>query len=68
MGAGYATEAGRAATEWAWSVLGAERLISLIHPDNDRSVRVAERLGLGRLRDDVLAGTPVVVFGLERPR
>jgi hypothetical protein len=31
-------------------------------------VRVAERLGLGRLRDDVLAGTPVVVFGLERPR
>ena len=67
-GAGYATEAGRAAMEWAWSVLGAERLISLIHPDNDRSVRVAERLGLGRLRDDVLAGTPVVVFGLERPR
>jgi RimJ/RimL family protein N-acetyltransferase len=54
--------------EWAWSTLGAERLISLIHPDNDRSVRVAERLGLGRLRDDVLAGTPVVVFGLERPR
>jgi RimJ/RimL family protein N-acetyltransferase len=66
-GHGYATEAGRAAMEWAWSVLGTPRLISLIHPDNTRSVRVAERLGLRFLRDDTLAGGPVAVFGIERP-
>jgi RimJ/RimL family protein N-acetyltransferase len=40
-GHGYATEAALAARDW----LGAERLISLIHPDNVRSQRVAEKLG-----------------------
>ena len=29
----------------AWAELGLQRLISLIHPDNMRSLRVAERLG-----------------------
>ena len=66
-GQGYATEAGRAAMEWAWSVLGAPRLISLIHPENARSRRVAERLGFELLREDTLAGGPVAVFGIERP-
>jgi hypothetical protein len=35
-------------------------------PGNARSVRVAERLGLTPLRDDVLLGDPVVVYGLDR--
>jgi RimJ/RimL family protein N-acetyltransferase len=66
-GHGYATEAAGAAIEWAWTVLNADRLISLIHPENTRSMRVAERLGLRPLRADVLAGRPVVVCGMERP-
>lgn len=40
-GRGYATEAARAALAW----LGPKRVISLIHPDNERSQRVAQRLG-----------------------
>jgi len=40
-GRGYATEAARAALGW----LGPKRVISLIHPENERSQRVARRLG-----------------------
>jgi RimJ/RimL family protein N-acetyltransferase len=66
-GRGYATEAGRAAMDWAWDVLGAPRLISLIHPDNAASRRVAERLGERFLRDEEMEGEPVTIFGIERP-
>jgi RimJ/RimL family protein N-acetyltransferase len=44
-GHGYATEAARAAREWAHAERGVERVISLIAPDNVRSMRVAEKLG-----------------------
>lgn len=44
-GHGYATEAARAARDWAFGELGLSRLISLIHPENAPSIRVAERLG-----------------------
>ncbi len=44
-GHGYATEAARAAIGFAWTVLDAPELISLIHPDNVASQRVARRLG-----------------------
>jgi RimJ/RimL family protein N-acetyltransferase len=44
-GKGYATEAGRAASEWAHDVLGARHIVSLIEPSNTRSIRVAEKLG-----------------------
>jgi RimJ/RimL family protein N-acetyltransferase len=40
-GNGYATEAARAARAWA----DKPRLVSLIHPENARSIRVAEKLG-----------------------
>jgi RimJ/RimL family protein N-acetyltransferase len=66
-GNGYATEAARAALEWSWSSLGAERLISIIDPANTASARVALRLGLEALREDTLEGTSVVVYGIERP-
>ena len=44
-GRGLATEAARAALDHAFNVVGAERVISLIRPDNHPSIRVAERLG-----------------------
>jgi len=65
-GQGYATEAARAAIEWAWSVVDAARLISVIHPENAPSARVAERLGLRPLREDVVNGQRVRIFGIER--
>ena len=44
-GRGYATEGARAALRFAREILGRDRVISLIHPDNAASIRVAERLG-----------------------
>jgi RimJ/RimL family protein N-acetyltransferase len=45
-GKGYATEAGRAVRSLAHERLGYPRVISLIRPENARSRRVAERVGL----------------------
>jgi ribosomal-protein-alanine N-acetyltransferase len=44
-GQGYATEAARAARDWAFRERGVERLIALIDPGNLASSRVAARLG-----------------------
>jgi len=72
-GHGYATEAASAAIEWAWTVLDAPRLISVIDPENVASAGVAERAGLRRLREETLHnegpldGLTVVIFGIEHP-
>ena len=66
-GLGYATEAGRACAKWGFSRLDVPYLTAMISSGNVRSVRVAERLGLTPMRDDVLLGDPVVVYGLDRP-
>lgn len=65
-GRGYATESARACAEWGFSQFDMPYLTAMIAPENVRSVRVAERLGLTPLRDDVLLGDPVVVYGLDR--
>ncbi len=44
-GRGYATEAAEASIEYAFTVLDRPHLISLIVPENLRSIRVAERVG-----------------------
>ena len=44
-GRGYATEAALRARAYAYETLGWKTAISLIAPDNPRSIRVAERLG-----------------------
>ncbi len=66
-GQGYATEAGQAAIEWTWRTLDVPELISIIQPGNTASIRVAERLGMQRLRESILKGQAVVIFGIKRP-
>lgn len=44
-GHGYATEAAARARDYAYAELGATTLVSYIHPDNEPSKRVADRLG-----------------------
>jgi RimJ/RimL family protein N-acetyltransferase len=46
QGRGYATEAAIASREFARTVLSANRLIAIVHPDNRPSQRVAEKIGL----------------------
>ena len=65
-GQGYAAEAARAAIEWAWTELGAAQLLSIVHAENPRSMRVAERLGMRLLREDTLRGVPVLIYAIDR--
>jgi ribosomal-protein-alanine N-acetyltransferase len=43
---GYATEAGRALVDWAFSVLHLGRIIATTRYDNTASIRVMEKLGM----------------------
>jgi len=67
QGAGYATEAAHASVQWAWKELGARELISVIDPANERSRRVAERLGMSLRREQTVNGRPAQIYGLDRP-
>ena len=41
-------------------------LTAMIRPENARSIRVAERLGMRPLREDLLFDIPVVVHSVDR--
>lgn len=47
-GQGYASEAARCVFDYAREVLKLPRVVSLIHPDNLRSLRMAQRFGVQR--------------------
>jgi RimJ/RimL family protein N-acetyltransferase len=64
-GHGFATEAGRVCLDWGFRALEVPYLTAMIVPDNDRSIRVAERLGMAPLRSDLLMELPVVVYAIE---
>ena len=65
-GRGYATEAGRAALDYAFTVLEKDHVISLIYPENRASIRVAERIG-ETLEDRIQhLGREMLVYGLGR--
>ena len=55
-GHGYATEAAAGLIDYAFTVHGFDRVISMIHADNLASVRVAQRNGMIRERDTVRPG------------
>jgi len=67
-GRGFALEAARAALAHAFGHLGWTRAISLIDPENHRSIRLAERLG-ERLEGEItLRGQRLSLYGIERER
>jgi RimJ/RimL family protein N-acetyltransferase len=61
-GNGYATEAAKAALTHAQHTLGLRRIISLIDPQNARSLRVAAKLGLQKERLMEWNGAPAHIF------
>jgi RimJ/RimL family protein N-acetyltransferase len=66
-GRGYATEAGRVSLDYAWRVLGADHVVSLIAPENAASIRVAERLGESLEGTFLLDELEVLVYGIDAP-
>jgi len=64
-GHGYATEAGAGCVEWGFRTLDLTYLIAMIQPRNVRSIGVAERLGMRRIREDRLGEIEVVVYAID---
>ena len=64
-GQGYATEAVTAALGWAESYFGPVRMVCLIHPENQPSLRVAAKFGFREYARTTYKGEPGVL--LERP-
>ena len=63
---GFATEGARAALAYAFTILEKDHIISLIHPENRASIRVAERIGerlQGRINH---FGREMLCYGLDR--
>jgi len=65
-GQGLATEAARACRDYGFARLPAERLISLIRPENTPSRRVAEKNGMTVWRQILWHNLPHLVYGIER--
>ncbi|VEP15270.1 GCN5-related N-acetyltransferase [Hyella patelloides LEGE 07179] len=65
-GQGYATEGAKALLDYGFRELKREHIVSLIHPGNTRSIRVAEKLG-EQLQDKTeVYGKEVLVYGIDR--
>ena len=61
-GQGYAVESSRLALNWGIERFGRSAIISAIIRGNDRSVRVAERLGGRYARNETLHGEPALIY------
>jgi len=66
-GNGFATEGARRALDYAFNELDKPHVISLIHPDNKGSIRVAERLGEKVEGRTEVMGIDVLIYGIDRP-
>ena len=67
-GYGFATEAATAARGWVWKQTQIDRIISLIAPDDRRSIRIATKIGERFERADVdpVHGESVHVYTIAR--
>ena len=65
-GRGIATEAARAVRDHGFDDLKLPRLISLIHPENLPSKRVAEKNGMTPEKETVFRGFPTIVYSISR--
>jgi RimJ/RimL family protein N-acetyltransferase len=65
-GKGYAVEAAVRCRDYAFDQMGRDRLISLIRPDNHRSIRVAEKIGETLAGDVELLGAKALVYEIRK--
>ncbi|HEX2204423.1 MAG TPA: GNAT family N-acetyltransferase [Longimicrobium sp.] len=67
-GHGYAAEAARALVDAAFAHLGAQRVIGGVDPENERSARLVERIGMRRIgtRPNERSGRDELFYVIER--
>lgn len=68
QGRGYATEAARMLLDYALTTLRQPRVISLIHPDNAPSRRVAKKLGQRVEGQTEVLTMPVLIYAADSNR
>ncbi len=65
-GRGLATEAATAVRDYGFEKLGFTELISIIQPENKRSIRVAEKVGMTYERDFIFLRLPVKIYRIKK--
>lgn len=66
-GRGFATEAARAALEWAEARFSGGPTSCIIHPENRASIRVAEKCGFKEIARTTYHGAPTIVYMRKSP-
>jgi len=64
QGRGFATEAAAACRDFARRHTRSPDLVAITHPQNRASQRVAEKIGMRRIDDDLGGGSVRIVFGM----
>jgi RimJ/RimL family protein N-acetyltransferase len=65
-GRGYASEGARRMLEYAFTEMDRDHVISLIHPENKASIKVAEKMGEKVEGQTEVLGVPVLIYGISR--
>ena len=66
-GRGYALEAARASIAWGFEVVRLQEIVAFTMPENERSWRVMERLGMEYVRNFDRKGYPQVLYRARPP-
>lgn len=61
-GQGFATEAARAFLDYGFQTLGLKKIISLIDPNNEKSIAVAKRNGLKKEGETLYKGRKALIY------
>ena len=64
-GKGLATEAAKAACQYAFTQLKLNRLISIIETENTASIRIAEKCGMSYEKDAMFHDIPVRIYAVS---
>jgi len=67
QGRGFATEGGRFLLNYAFEEMKKDHVISVIHPDNKPSIRVAERLGEKLEGETEVGDMHMLIYGVDKP-
>ncbi len=65
-GKGYATQAATCCRELGFGKFGLQRLISIIDPKNQASIRVAEKIGMIKEKEFLFHNIPVLLYNLDK--
>ena len=65
-GQGLAPEAAAVVLDWGFERCGLERIVSFTLPDNERSQRVMEKLGMGYVREFERRGLPHRLYEIRQ--